>query len=237
MNALAKIGHNANAFDVARDTLADLLTEAQQWLDGAPVETAEHAQGLRLLQDNIRAAHKEGDAARMASTKPHRDAEAAINADWKPILAPAKTALDVLALTLGKWQAAEQRKADEAARIAREAASKAQREAEQARRTADTANLAERNAAEAKLAEAERLSRAADRGEATPVGVKSVTGGRRSALIMRTEAVAMPDPAAALRWCKEHQPHFLKVALLDMIHKGRWQNVPGVTYETTETVR
>jgi hypothetical protein len=234
----ADIGHNSDAFAVTRDTLGDLLAEAKLWLDGSPVADREQADGLRLLQVKIRDAHKEGDAARMAATKPHRDAETAINAEWKPILAPAKTALDVLSAALGKWQAEEQRKADEAARVAREAALQAEREAQEAFRKADAANLAEREAAERAQQEAERLAREATRAEQAKTGAQDVLGmGRRSALIVTREPVGFTDRTAALRWAKEHRPQELADALLEIVRKAKAGDVPGVAYETREKVR
>ena len=237
MGALDMIGHNASPYEQAKGQIDDALIEARAWLDGAVIADAEQADGLAGVLDMVRKAKKAADDARKAEAKPFDDGKTEVQARYKPLITDAERAEDACKTALAKWQREEQRKADEAARVAREAADKAQREAEQARRAADLANLAEREAAERALQEAERLARAANKAEAAPVGAKGVYAARRTALITRTEAVAMPDPAAALRWCKEHQPHFLKVALLDMIHKGRWQNVPGVTYDTKETVR
>lgn len=237
MNAPAMIGHNSTPFTAARDTIADVVGECREWLDGQPVADKDQADGLANLLDMLRKAHKGADDARKIEAKPFDDGKADVQARYKPLLSDAERAIDAVKAALATWQAAEQRKADEAARIARAAADAAAREAAATYAAADAANLAQREAGERALQDAARLSRAADRAEAAPVGAKGAFAARRTALVTRTEAVAMPDPAAALRWCKEHQPHFLKVALLDMIHKGRWQNVPGVTYETTETVR
>jgi hypothetical protein len=233
----APIGHNAAPLDVARDTISDLLAEMRLWLDGAPVADRDQAEGLRLMQDRLRIAVKEGDAARMAATKPHRDAEAAINAEWKPVLAPAKNALDAVAAALGKWQAEEQRKADAEARAAREAAAQAEREAQAALRAADAANLAEREAAEAALVAAERLAREAKRLEATPVGAKSVVGGRRSALIVTREPVGFTDRKAALQWAMAHRPDDLAAALLELVRKAKAADVPGVEYQERMVAR
>jgi len=237
MNAPTMIGHNSSPYIAARDTIADAVGEAREWLDGKPVADKDQADGLAHLLDTLRKAHKAADDARKIEAKPFDDGKAEVQARYKPILTDAERAIDVVKMTLAKWQAAEQRRADEATRIAREAAERAQREVEEARRAADLANLAEREAADRKLAEAERLAKAADKAEAAPVGAKGAYAARRTALVTIHVAASLNDPAAALKWCKEHQPHFLKVAVLDMIHKGRWQNVPGVTYETRETVR
>lgn len=237
MTEIATIGHNSDAFTVARDTVNDALAEARLWLDGATVADQDQADGLAGLLDMLRKASKAADEARKIEAKPFDDGKAEVQARYKPLLTDADRAIDAVKAALAKWQAEQKRLADEAARIAREAADKAAREAAEARRAADLANLAEREAADAKLAEAERLAKAADKAETAPVGAKGMFAARRTALVTRTEAVALTDAAAALKWMKEHQPHFLKVALLDAIHKGRWLNVPGVTYETKETVR
>jgi hypothetical protein len=233
----ATIGHNSDAFTVARDTVNDALLEARAWCDGAAVADQEQADGLAGILDMLRKASKAADEARKIEAKPFDDGKAEVQARYKPLLTDAERAIDAVKAALAKWQAEQKRKADEAARIAREAAEKAAQEALEARRAADLANLAEREKADAALAEAERLAKAADAADKVQTGAKGMFAARATALITKTEAVALEDAAAALKWMKEHQPHFLKVALLDAIHKGRWQNVPGVTYETTHTVR
>lgn len=237
MNALANIGHNSTPFIAARDTIADAVGEAREWLDGKPVADKDQADGLAHLLDTLRKAHKSADEARKIEAKPFDDGKAEVQARYKPILTDAERAIDTVKLTLAKWQREEQRRIDEEARVAREAAELAAYQAAEARRQADLANLAEREEAERKQQEAERLAKHAKAIEAAPSGAKGVYATRRTALLVSRVPVSLSDASAALKWCKEHQPHFLKTALLDLIIKGRWQNVPGVTYEDRETVR
>lgn len=237
MNAPATIGHNSDAFTVARDTIADAVGEAREWLDGQPVADKDQADGLAHLLDMLRKAHKAADEARKMEAKPFDDGKAEVQARYKPLLTDAERAIDAVKAALAKWQAAEQRRADEAARAAREAAEQAQREAEEARRAADLANLAEREAAERKLAEAEALAKAADKAEAAPVGAKGAFATRRTALIVTHVPVAVSDGPAALKWCKEHRPHELRAALIEIVRQAKAENVPGIEYERRETVR
>lgn len=154
MNAPATIGHNSDAFTVARDTVNDALLEARAWCDGAAVADQEQADGLAGILDMLRKASKAADEARKLEAKPFDDGKAEVQARYKPLLTDADRAIDAVKAALATWQAEQKRIADEAARIAREAADKAAREAAEARRAADLANLAEREAADAKLAEA-----------------------------------------------------------------------------------
>lgn len=237
MNAPAMIGHNSSLYIAARDTIADAVGEAREWLDGKPVADKDQADGLAHLLDTLRKAQQSADDARKVEAKPFDEGKAEVQARYKPIMTDAERSIDVVKMTLAKWQAAEQRRADEAARIAREAAERAQREAEEARRAADLANLAEREAADRKLAEAERLAKAADKAEAAPVGAKGVYAARRTALVVTRVPVAIADGPAALKWCKEHHPHELRDALLEIVRKAKAHDVPGVSYEDRETVR
>jgi hypothetical protein len=237
MNAPAMIGHNSSPYIEARDTVNDAVSEAREWLDGKPVADKDQADGLAHLLDLLRKAHKGADEARKLEAKPFDDGKAEVQQRYKPLLTDAERAIDVVKAAIAKWQREEQRRADEAARIAREAAERAQREAEEARRAADLANLAEREAAERKLAEAERLAKAADKAEAAPVGAKGAYAARRTALVATRVPVAIADGKAALRWAMERQPDELKAALLEIVRRAKASDVPGVTYEERETVR
>lgn len=237
MTDIATIGHNSDAFTVARDTVNDALAEARLWLDGAAVADQDQADGLAGILDMLRKASKAADEARKLEAKPFDDGKAEVQARYKPLLTDADRAIDAVKAALAKWQAEQKRIADEAARIAREAADKAAREAAEARRAADLANLAEREAADAKLAEAERLAKAADKAEAAPVGAKGMFAARRTALVTTRVPVELIDGKAALQWAMRNVPDDLTEWLLQQAKRHKAGDVPGVRYETQETVR
>lgn len=237
MNAPANIGHNSDPYTVARDGVNDALMEARAWLDGAAVTSQDQADGLANLLDMLRKAEKAADEARKLEAKPFDDGKAEVQARYKPLITDAQRAMDSVKAALATWQAEQKRIADAAARAAREAADKAAREAAEARRAADLANLAEREAADAAIAEAERLARVAKQAEAAPVGAKGAFAARRTSLIVTREPVALADGKAAVQWVMRNIPDDLTAWLLDQAKRFKGGDVPGVEYETRETVR
>lgn len=231
------IGHNSDAFTVARDTVQDAVDEARQWLDGAAVADKDQADGLAHLLDVLRKAHRGADEARKIEAKPFDEGKAAVQARYKPLLTDAERAIDAVKAAIAKWQREEQRKADEAAAAARAAAEQAAREAQEAMRAADAANLAEREAAERALAEAERLAKEAKRAEEVPVGAKGAFAARRTSLIVTREPVEIVDGKAALQWAMRHVADDLRAWLLQAAKRHKGGDVPGVRYEERETVR
>lgn len=237
MNAVATIGHNSDAFTVARDTVNDALIEARAWCDGAAVADQDQADGLAGVLDMLRKASKAADEARKLEAKPFDDGKAEVQARYKPLLTDAERAIDAVKAALAKWQAEQKRIADEAARIAREAADKAAREALEARRAADMANLAEREKADAALVEAERLAKVAKTAEDAPTGAKGMFAQRATALITIREPVEITDGKAALQWAMRHIPDDLRAWLLQEAKRHKSNDVPGVRYEERHTVR
>lgn len=234
---MTTIGHNSDAFTVARDTVNDAVSEAKMWCDGAAVADKDQADGLAHLLDVLRKAHKGADEARKIEAKPFDDGKAAVQARYKPLLTDAERAIDAVKAAIAKWQREEQRKADEAAAAARAAAEQAARKAQEAMRAADAANLAEREAAERALAEAERLAREAKRAEEAPVGAKGAFAARRTALIVTREPVEIVDGKAALQWAMRHVADDLRAWLLQAAKRHKGGDVPGVRYQEHETVR
>lgn len=54
--AVAKIGHNRSPFELSKETIEDLYSEAKNWLDGEPVATQEQADEIQKLLRMIQAA-------------------------------------------------------------------------------------------------------------------------------------------------------------------------------------
>lgn len=86
MNEIAKVGHNnpPDPIDEALAPFADVLDEAQNWLDGDPVENEDQMKAVDGLLKNMKAARKAVDDARDSVTKPLHEAWKGEIARWKP---------------------------------------------------------------------------------------------------------------------------------------------------------
>lgn len=138
MNAPAMIGHNNPPSPIAAilEPHAAILSEAENWADGAPVENEGQMKAVDTLIKGVKAARKAVDDARDAATKPLHDAWKAEVAAWKP----AQDDLDRLVKCLVAAVDAFKRKLAaakaEEERLAREAAYRAKLAAEEAARAA-----------------------------------------------------------------------------------------------------
>jgi hypothetical protein len=233
----APIGHNASPFIQARDTVADLMLEAQQALDGTTAADQDTADYFAGLLDMARKAEKAAEEARKIEAKPFDDGKAEVQARYKPLVADAQRVQTACKAALLDWQRKEQARKDAEARAAREAAEKAAREAAEAHRAANAASLAAQEEAERKMAEAEQLARAAKQAENAGVGAKGVYAARRTTLVTRRIPVALDDGKAALQWAMRQLRQELTDWLLLQAKRHTAGDVPGVRYETVEDVR
>lgn len=178
MNAPAVIGHNLPP-DIIDETLApfgDVISEAENWLDGQKVETEAQMKAADALLKGIKAARKAVDEARDLSTKPLHDAWKGEVARWKPT----QDDLDRLAKGLiallddfkRKLAAEKEAARKEAERLAWEETRKAQ----EAARLADASNIEATRAAAAQMEAAEDAQRrAAEAAKDTVKGLRTVT--------------------------------------------------------------
>lgn len=178
MNAPAVIGHNLPP-DIIDETLApfgDVISEAENWLDGQKVETEAQMKAADALLKGIKAARKAVDEARDLSTKPLHDAWKGEVARWKPT----QDDLDRLAKGLiallddfkRKLAAEKEAARKEAERLAWEETRKAQ----EAARLADASNIEATRAAAAQMEAAEEAQRrAAEAAKDTVKGLRTVT--------------------------------------------------------------
>lgn len=179
MNAPDRLHNNPpDPLDAALAPYGDHIEEAQNWLDGSPVETEAQMKEVDALIKHIRAAHKAIADAQKSEAAPLHDA-------WKAALARYKPTLDdldrlkkgLVAAVNGFKQriAAERAEAERKARA--EAEAKARAAAEAARKAQASDIEAQRAAAEAQ-AEAERAQiNAAKAGKASKdvKGLRTVT--------------------------------------------------------------
>lgn len=178
MNAPAVIGHNnpPDPIDEALAPFGDVISEAENWLDGQKVETEAQMKAADALLKGLKSARKAVDEARDLSTKPLHDAWKGEVARWKPT----QDDLDRLAKGLiallddfkRKLAAEKESARKEAERLAWEETRKAQ----EAARLADAGNIEATRAAAAQMEAAEEAQRkAAEAAKDTVKGLRTVT--------------------------------------------------------------
>lgn len=191
MNAPAKIGDNLppDPIDEALAPYGDAISEAENWLDGTPVENEAQMKAVDALIKAVKAAKKAVGDAEESEAKPIYDQWKAAKARFAPTL----TDLDRMAKGLVSIVDAFKRKLAaekaEAKRKADEEMWRNAREAEEASRKANAGDIeAQRKAAELQQAfdDAEAAARAAAKD--TVKGMRTVT------------KYEVTDHRAALHW-------------------------------------
>ena len=83
---MSNIGHNnpPDPIDEALAPYGDAIEEAQNWLDGEPIQNEDQLKATDALLKTIKGALKDLNAARDESTKPLHEAWKAEVARWKP---------------------------------------------------------------------------------------------------------------------------------------------------------
>lgn len=231
---------NMTTFDALTLNLDDLLTESRNWADGTPAETQEQVDAIASLIDQLNDGGKALEKERVAEKKPHDEAVKAIQDRYNVYLAPTtnktvkgKVPLAVEALRAAQrpFLLAQERKLEEARQKAREEAERKAREAAEASRQADASDLEAREAAEAKITEAEAAAKAAK--EADKAKAHAHGDGRAQGL--RTKHVGrIDDLNAAVRfyWQQDDGPFrelVQKLVDADVRAGRRGDSIPGVT--------
>ena len=114
-----------SAAELALEPFNDILGEAENWTDGAKVETAEQMKAVDVLIKGTRKAKTTLEAARKEAVKPLNDAVKTENAIWKAIQDPVEATLKSLVELVGAFKAKLAAQQAEAERAAREAAAAA----------------------------------------------------------------------------------------------------------------
>jgi DNA repair exonuclease SbcCD ATPase subunit len=180
MNIQASIGHNQapDPLDEALAPYGDHISEAENWLDGSPVQDEQQMKAVDALLKQIKAAKRDVTAAQKSESAPLHDAWKASLARFKPTIEDLdRQAKGLAALVDGfKRKLAEEKRAAE--RAAWEAAEKARKEAAAKAAAADTANIEEqRESDEARRVaqEAEKEAQLARRDAKGIKGLRTVT--------------------------------------------------------------
>ena len=177
MNAPAAIGHNGfDPIDEAIAPFGDVISEAENWLDGQKVETEAQMKVADTLLKGIKAARKAVDEARDLSTKPLHDAWKGEVARWKPTQDDLDRLAKGLVALLDEFKRKMAAEKAEAARKAEAEAWEKTRAAQEAARLADAGNIEEARAAAAAMEEAEAAQKAAMAASKDTVkGLRTVT--------------------------------------------------------------
>lgn len=243
---IAGLGDNgppaATPFELVREHIEGLLTEAHNWADGTTVTSQAQADEASRLIDDLRKAAKAAEGTQDDEQKPHDDAVAEIRARYRPLIQSATTK------NPGKvWKAIDALKACvkpfldklEAERLAavekahQEAATAAQAAADAARAAAP-ADLAAQEAAEDLITAAQQAAANARRIENTR---SQARGGERAMGLRKTYTATLTNPRdALLHYWGGATPGVGREALIACLQQLAQQDVnrkvhtiPGVT--------
>lgn len=217
---LAPKTHNnpPDPIDEALAPYGDFIAEAEQWLDGDPVQDEGQMKAVDALTKSIKAALKDVNDAEKSAAAPLHDAWKAEKARWKPTIDDLTRIRDGLVKTVSAFKAklAEEKRAAE--RAAWEAADKLRREAEAKAAQADVSNLeAQREADAAKKA-------ALDAQKAAQVQAKDSVKGMRK--VTRYE---ITDHRDALHWIARNDRDAVTAFVDEYVRRNhKTANIAGV---------
>lgn len=148
---MSTIGHNnpPDPIDEALAPYGDAIEEAQNWLDGQPIENEDQLRATDELLKTIKTAIKELNAARDEATKPLHEAWKSEIARWKPTQDDLERISKGIVAAQDPFKRALAAKKEAEKRAAWEAAEKARKEAEEAALAAKASDIeAQRDAAQ-----------------------------------------------------------------------------------------
>lgn len=188
--------HNSppDPIDEALAPYGDAIEEAENWLDGTPVENEGQMKAVDAIIKDIRSAKSELAKAKKSATAPLHDAWKAEIARWKPTEDDIERRLKGLAAVVDPFKRKLAEEKEAAKRAAYEEAKRKEREAEEAARKADASDY-EANTEAARLKddaiEAKKAASAANKD--TVKGLRTVT------------KYEITDHRALLHWIAENR--------------------------------
>lgn len=187
----APIGHNSppDPIDEALAPYGDAISEAENWLDGTPVENEDQMKAVDAVIKDIRAAKSDLAKAKKSATAPLHDAWKAEIARWKPTEDDIECRLKGLAAVVDPFKRKLAAEKEAAKRAAYEEARRKEREAEEAARNADVSDY------EAATEAARLQAEAVDAKKAASAANKDTVKGLRT-----VTRYAIEDHRAALHW-------------------------------------
>jgi len=209
------IGHNnpPDPIDEALAPYGDAIEEAQNWLDGQPIENEGQLRATDELLKTIKTAIKDLNAARDEATKPLHEAWKSEIARWKPTQDDLERISKGIVAAQDPFKRALAAKKEAEKRAAWEAAEKARKEAEEAALAAKASDIeAQRDAAQ-KAALAQRAL------EDASAKQKDKVKGMRT-----VHKYEIEDHRAALNWIARNDRHAVTAfieAYVDKNHKDK----------------
>lgn len=190
------IGHNnpPDPIDEALAPYGDAIAEAENWLDGTPVENEGQMKAVDAIIKDMRSAKSDLAKAKKSATAPLHDAWKAEIARWKPTEDDIERRLKGLAAVVDPFKRKLAEEKEAAKRAAYEEAKRKEREAEEAARKADASDYeASTEAARLKddAIEAKKAASAANKD--TVKGLRTVT------------KYEITDHRALLHWIAENR--------------------------------
>lgn len=191
MTALAQAGHNnpPDPIDEALAPYGDAIDEAENWLDGTPVETEDQMKAVDAIIKEIRAAKSELAKAKKSATAPLHDAWKAEIARWTPTEEDIERRLKGLAAVVDPFKRKLAEEKDAAKRAAYAEAKRKEDEARAAAAKVDASNYEAASEAarlQSEAIEAKKVAAAANKD--TVKGLRTVT------------RYSIEDHRAALHW-------------------------------------
>lgn len=188
---MTKVGHNnpPDPIDEALAPYGDAIEEAENWLDGEPIDSEEQMKAVDAIIKEIRSAKSAVSKAEKSCTAPLHDAWKAEKARWKPTVDDIERRLKGLAAIVDPFKRKLAAEKEAAKRAAYEEAQRKQQEAEEAAAKASAANYEQQLAADKLREEAMEAKKAATAANKDTVkGLRTVTRH------------AVNDHRAALHW-------------------------------------
>jgi hypothetical protein len=207
-----------DAIDEAIAPYSDTIAEAENWLDGSPVENENQMKAVDALIADMRKCGSDLGKAKKSATAPLHDAWKAELARWKPTeddVERIKKGLAALVDPFKRQLAAEKAEAE---RKAREEAERKAKEAREAALAAEAADLESQRAAAQAKEDAERAFKDAKRAEKDTVkGLRTVT------------KYEITDHRDALHWIARNDPDAVTAFVEDYVRRNhRSAKIVGV---------
>jgi hypothetical protein len=215
MNAPAKIGDNCppDPIDEAIAPFSDAISEAENWLDGQPVESEDQMKAVDGLLKLVKAAKKAVSDAEESEAKPIYDQWKAAKARFAPTITDLERIAKGLVSIVDVFKRKLAAEKAEAARLAQEEMRRKAREAEAASRVANAGDIEAQRAMAVKQAEFDAAKAAASAAANDTVkGMRPVTKYEvtdHKALLNYIARNVREDVTAFIdEWARKHHKEF-----------------------------
>lgn len=219
-NERAVIGGNnpPDPIDLALEHFAETLEEVGNWLDGAEVENDGQLDATDDLLKELKKARKAIDAARDECTKPLHEAWKSEVARWKPTQDDLDRQVNCLVAAQAPYKAKLEEQKREAARKAQEEADAKAEAARKAHLAANAASIEEQRKADGLIKEAEAAQKLANR------AAKDKVGGMRTIQVYEIESMK-----ASLAWIAKNDRDALSDFIVSYIERHfKTRQIDGV---------